>query len=96
MTTKEGSNIVPHPLSEPAQATSGGDGGEWDARFARIESRLTALETHVQYLATKEDVQKVLTQVEAASSRNMRWLVGVLAAGIFATLAALLRTFMGS
>ena len=46
---------VPYNQEEPEAPakSSGGNGG------SNVERRLTALETHVQYLATKEDIQKL-------------------------------------
>ena len=46
---------VPSNQEEPEAPakSSGGNGGR------NVERRLTALETHVQYLATKEDIQKL-------------------------------------
>ena len=46
---------VPSNQEEPEAPakSSGGHGG------SNVERRLTALETHVQYLATKEDIQKL-------------------------------------
>ena len=51
----------------PAISPGGGGGGG-----SRIEERLAALETHLQYLATKEDIQKLKIWV----------LGGVIAAGV--------------
>ena len=46
---------VPSNQEEPEAPakSSGGNGG------SNVERRLTALEIHVQYLATKEDIQKL-------------------------------------
>ena len=44
---------------DPPAAESGGRGVS-----DSLESRLTRLETHLQYLATKEDVQKLETHIQ--------------------------------
>ncbi len=51
---------VPSNQEEPEAPakSSGGNGG------SNVERRLTALETHVQYLATKEDIQKLKVDVQ--------------------------------
>lgn len=66
--------------TEPdAPASSGGGGGRG------VESRLAALETRVEYLATKEDVQKIKV-----------WVLSGVIAGILAgtMLAAALLKFI--
>jgi len=40
------------PRNAPASSSGGGDNGG-------IEARLAALETRIEYLATKEDIQKL-------------------------------------
>ena len=57
---------------EPAAAGSGGGGHT-------VEERLSALETHMKYLATKEDLQKL-----------EGWILGgVIGAGVVSILVAL-------
>ena len=52
------SKFQPAP-SEPV--TPSGNGGGIESRLASLESRMTGLETHMQYVATKEDIQKLAT-----------------------------------
>ena len=68
-------------VPDPPGSDSGGSGGGG----ASLESRLTRLETHLQYLATKEDIQKL----------KVWWLVGIIGGmGLAATVAlAVLRIF---
>ena len=42
--------------SDPATGASSGDGG---GGGSKLEARLSSLETRIEYLATKEDVQKL-------------------------------------
>ena len=68
------------PVPDPPGAESGGKGGG-----NNFESRLTRLETHLQYLATKEDLQKL----------KVWWLIGIIGGmGLAATIAlTFLRVF---
>ena len=59
-------NVSDFPSKQPpvpSSASGGDDGGS--GRLAAVESRLAALETHVKYLATKEDIQKIKVWVLA-------------------------------
>ena len=65
-------------VPDPPGAESGGRGGGGNS----FESRLTSLETHIRYLATKEDIQKL----------KVWWLIGIISAiisgmGLAATIA---------
>ena len=74
-----------HPVPDPPDDESGGGGGGGGGGFDR---RLTRLETHFQYLATKEDLQKL----------KVWWLCGIIAGmGLAATIAlTFLRLFAPS
>ena len=68
--------------AQPVPAdSSGGGGGGTDDRLARVESRLAALEVHLQYLATKEDIQ-------ALQSSMLKWCMGslIMVVGIACTI----------
>lgn len=54
-----------HPVPEPPEAESGGRGGGGGGSF---DSRLARLETHITYLATREDVQGVRTELESVKT----------------------------
>ena len=50
-------SVVPDP---PSQAgSSGGSGGGTEARLAAVEAQVAALNVRAEYLATKEDIQKL-------------------------------------
>ena len=72
-------------VSDPDADSSGGSGGGGGGGF---EKRLTSLETHFQYLATKEDLQKM----------KVWWLCGIIAGMALAATIALtfLRIFSSS
>ena len=59
------SQFQPAP-SEPV--TPSGNGGGIESRLASLEFRMTGLETHMQYVATKEDIQKLATLIAERES----------------------------
>ena len=68
---------VPDPPGSESSGKGGGGNG--------FDSRITRLETHLQYLATKEDIEKL----------KVWWLIGIISGmGLAATIAlAVLRIF---
>ncbi len=84
----EEDNII--PLDQRGLASGNGGGGGSD-----IEGRLSRLETHLQYLATKEDIQKLSTQIAEKESSLQRWLIGVLLTAIISLAVTLARVFLG-
>ena len=79
-------SVDPHlkAVPDPPGADRGGSGSS-SGSGSGFESRLTRLETHLQYLATKEDLQKL----------KVWWLVGIITGmGLAAAIAlAVLRIF---
>ena len=71
---------VPDPPSSENGGRGGGGGG--------LESRVSSLETHLRYLATNEDLQKL----------TVWWLLGIISGmGLAAMIAlAFLRIFSGA
>ena len=58
-----------------------------------IHGRVSAIEARLDYLATKEDIQRVEKVISDRESSMQRWLIGILLATIGTTLIALYRTF---
>ncbi len=77
----------------PAPATSGGNGGGTNDRLAEIRERLSALATRAEYLATKADVQSLRMEIQTISSRDLRWLIGILVTVIVAMSVTMFKTF---
>ncbi|MDD9819192.1 MAG: hypothetical protein OXU61_13845 [Gammaproteobacteria bacterium] len=69
------------PHTKPASSSNGNGNG---TRLAAVEARLTALETHIRYLATKEDIQ-------AMQATMLKWGVGILIATLSGVLFIALR-----
>ncbi len=76
------------------QGPSDGGPGDIDSRLRGVEGRLAALEARFESLATKEDIQKVMTAIAEREARTARWLIGVIAGAGISILAALIRTFI--
>ena len=61
---------VSTPHSTPPRSGGGGGGGTNDA-LTEIKERLTALETHYQYIAKKDDLSKAVADI--AAEKNRQW-----------------------
>ena len=58
-----------------------------------IESRLATLEARNEFLATKEDIQKLSTLIAEKEASMQRWLMGVLLTSMVGMGIALIRLF---
>ena len=62
----------------PGRSVGSGDGG---GGTGNLGERIASLEAHVQYLATKEDLER--------SSKNaLKWVVGIMITSLLAAVAA--------
>lgn len=79
---------VGRPTVVPIQRSVGGSGGDGNhgERLARIESKM-------DYMATREDVQEVKTLIERKEATMLRWLLGLLVVALVSLGVALVRTF---
>ena len=84
--------------SPPAQQAGGGGGNGSDRE---LYGRVSALEAHLQHLATKEDIQGVKILIEETNSKSaeretkmMRWLIGVISTAAISLIVALIRVWM--
>ena len=79
---------VGRPNVVPMQRSGGGSGddGSHGERLARIESKM-------DYMATREDVQEVKTLIERKEATMLRWLLGMLVVALVSLGVALVRTF---
>ena len=62
-------------------------------RLAMIESRLATLEARNEFLATKEDIQRLSTLIAEKEASMQRWLMGVLLTAMVGMGIALIRLF---
>ncbi len=83
----------PHRVSERQEQPTGPPGPPSNGD-GRLRERLATLEARFESLATKEDIQKVMTAIAERDARTSRWLIGVIAGAAVSILAALIRTFI--
>ena len=80
MTTKDqNSSVVQFAQNPPVPSTGGGGGGRDD-----LSERIARLETRIEYLATKEDIQSM-------ANTQLKWVIGVFVTVIVGVLAVLFR-----
>ena len=76
-------------LAIPHQPHQGGAGGaREDSKLGEIEQRLARLEERTAHLATKEDLQKMQTELVNAQNRQLRWVIGGMGAALLAACSA--------
>jgi hypothetical protein len=73
---------VPGPV---AQSSGGGGGNDVGERIARLEARM-------EYLATKEDIQSIRTEIETASNKQLKWGIGILVTVVIAIIGLSLKS----
>lgn len=73
----------------PSAATDGGGGNGRD-----VHGRVSALEAHLQHLATKEDIQRIETLIAKREAAMLRWLIGLVLTAGAALAIALVRVFV--
>ncbi|MCY4261187.1 MAG: hypothetical protein OXC91_13115 [Rhodobacteraceae bacterium] len=80
-----------HPIGTPPKHAPSNGGNNGNGR--EIHGRLTALETRMEYLATKEDIAGLKTHISDKQSSTLKWQVGILITVIIALCIAVVRTF---
>ena len=81
-------------LKNASIAGSGpGNGGSVSSLSIGVERRLTALETHLQNLATKTDLSQMEVRILSAITSQMRWLVATGLVGMTIILTLVLTIF---
>ena len=92
-------------LVPPKQAGDSHGNGYTTVRVDRLEQQLQAiavtvaklevrLDTKLEHLATKEDMESVKTLINAKEATMLKWLLGILATSMVAIVIALIRTFV--
>ena len=74
----------------PSPASNGGGGNGRD-----LHGRVSALEAHLQHLATKEDIRRIETLIAQREAAMLRWLIGLVLASALGLGVALVRVFVG-
>ena len=78
-------HVVDKQPEPPAVSSSG------DERGDSFGERLARLETHVEYLATKEDISEVRVLIERKLNRILYCIIGIMVISITALAIALIR-----
>ena len=73
----------------PSAAPNGGGGNGRD-----LHGRVSALEAHLQHLATKEDIRRIETLIAQREAAMLRWLIGLVLTAGAALAIALVRVFV--
>lgn len=76
------------PSPPPHQAVHGGGGNGHD-----LHGRVSAIEARLDYLATKEDIQRVEKLISDREASLQRWMIGLVSGAALAVIVALIRTF---
>lgn len=84
-------NVHQHPAAPPAAAPGQGSGGNGNGQ--NLHGRLSAVEAHLQYLATKEDIQRIEGLISRREASMLRWLIGIIAVASISLVVAMIRTF---
>ena len=71
----------------PGGASIGGNGSD-------MHGRVSALEAHLQHIATKRDVQEVSKTIAEREASLQRWLIGILLASLGTAAVALIKLFL--
>ena len=56
---------------------------------------MARLETRLENIPTKQDLESIKTLIAEKESLNTRWMIGIISAAMITMLAALIRTFVG-
>lgn len=84
------------PYAQPLGSGSG-NGGRFDdheQRLRVLETAATRIETRMENLATKLDVEGLKTLINEKEASMQRWLIGILLTAIVSLVVAMVRTFL--
>ena len=84
--TRPGLSVVP-PQTAGTEPPNG--------RVQDHAERLVRIETILENMATKTDIESIKTLLSTRESQQMKWLVGIVLLGLFSIIAAVIKTFLG-
>ena len=73
---------------------SAGNGEGTRSRLRAVERQLVKIETRMESMATKEDIQAIKTLIAERESKMLRWLIGICSIGAISLVVALVRTLI--
>lgn len=82
--------VQPISPSAPPPAVAGSGNGNRKG----LGSRVAVLEAHLNYLATKEDIQRLETLMAQREAVLLRWLIGIIAVAAISLVVALIRPLL--
>ena len=87
--------LVPNKDAGPDPDSGSGRGGDGlEGRLRQLELQMVRLETRLESIPTKEDLESIKTLIAEKEATNTRWMVTVLSGALVAVVVALIRTFM--
>lgn len=89
-------HLVPNQETGPDPDSGSGRGGDGlEGRLRQLELQMARLETRLESIPTKQDLESIKTLIAEKESHNTRWMIGIISAATITMLAALIRTFVG-
>lgn len=87
--------LVPNKDAGPdPESGSGRSGDELEGRLRQLELQMVRLETRLESMPTKEDLESIKTLIAEKEATNTRWMITILSGALIAVVVALIRTFM--
>lgn len=88
--------LVPNKDAGPDPDSGSGRGGDGlEGRLRQLELQMARLETHLENIPTKQDLESIKTLIAEKEATTTRWMIGVIGVATITILAALIRTFFG-
>ena len=88
-------HLVPNKDAGPDPDSGSGRGGDGlEGRLRQLELQMVRLETRLESIPTKEDLESIKTLIAEKEATNTRWMITVLSGALVAIVVALIRTFM--
>ena len=83
--------------ASPDPSLGGGGGGEntVEGRLRQLELQITRLETKLEFMPTKEDLEGIKTLIAERDAKNTKWMISIVGTALTAVVIALIRTFLG-
>lgn len=87
--------LVPNKDAGPDPESGSGRGGDGlEGRLRQLELQMVRLETRLESMPTKEDLESIKALIAEKEATNTRWLLTILSGALIAVVVALIRTFM--
>ena len=92
---KQQSELVSNQDVSPDPSYGGGSGNDGiEGRLRQLENKITRLETKLEHIPTKEDLEGIKTLIAEKDAKNTKWMISIISAALIAVVIALIRTFL--